>query len=110
MGNEIWFLPPDSAAGLGTACLLALHAFALFDALIRPPASFVAAGKRTKQLWVSLLALAVGTTLLLSQVTYTFVLAGTVASLVYILDVRPAVQTFRGRGGGGRAPKNRGGW
>jgi hypothetical protein len=44
-------------------------------------------------------------------VTYTLVLAGTVASLVYILDVKPAVQTYRGPRGGGRQPRGgRGGW
>lgn len=108
---EIWFLPPESAAGLGTAALFALHLFALVDAGIRPTGAFVAAGKKTKNFWVILLAVAAGTTLLLSQVTFTFVLAATVAALVYVLDVRPAVQTFRGpRGGGGRQPRGQGGW
>jgi hypothetical protein len=109
--GDIWFLPPDSAAALGTLGLLALNVYALADALIRAPGAFVAAGKRTKQFWTVILGVTAACTLLLSQVTYTLVLAGTVASLVYILDVKPAVQTYRGPRGGGRQPRGgRGGW
>ncbi|MBA3743817.1 MAG: DUF2516 family protein [Sporichthya sp.] len=108
----MWFLPPESAAALGTAALFAVHVFALGDCLIRPSGAFVASGKKTKQFWSIILGVAAGCTLLLSNVTYTLVLAATVAALVYILDVRPAVQAFRGpRGGGGRQPRTpRGGW
>lgn len=111
--DEIWFLPPDSAAALGTLALLALNVYALVDALVlRAPGAFVAAGKKTKQFWTVILAVTAMCTLLLSNVTYTLVLAGTVASLVYILDVKPAVQTYRGPRGGGRQPRGggRGGW
>lgn len=77
--------------------MLALHAFALIDAAIRPAAAFPAADKQTKNLWITLLALAVATDLLFPF--FLFLLAGTVASLVYILDVRPAVRSL----GGGRS-------
>lgn len=109
---DLWFWPPDSAAALGVLALLALNVYALGDALLRAPAAYVAAGKRTKQFWTVILGVTAGCTLLLSNVSFTLVLAGTVASLVYILDVKPAVQTYRGpRGGGGRAPRGgRGGW
>ena len=109
--SDIWFLPPDSPAALGTLALLALNVYALGDALFRAPGAYVAAGKRTKQFWTLILAVTAGCTLLLSNVTYTLVLAGTVASLVYILDVKPAVQSYRGPRGGGRQPRGgRGGW
>ncbi|GAA0611630.1 hypothetical protein GCM10009547_12090 [Sporichthya brevicatena] len=111
MGVEIWFLPPESAAGLGTLALFALHLYAFLDCLIRPTNAFVAAGKKTKQFWLILTGVASGCTLLLSNVTFTFVIAATVIALIYILDVRPAVQTYRGpRGGGGRKPRGTGGW
>lgn len=109
---EIWFLPPESAAALGTAALFAVHVFALGDCLFRPTGAFVAAGKKTKQFWATILGVAAGCTLLISNITYTVVLVATVAALVYILDVKPAVKTYRGpRGGGGRQPGTpRGGW
>ena len=111
---EIWFLPPESAAGVGTAVLFALHLFAFVDALIRPPGAYVAAGKKTKQFWLILTGLAALCTLTLSNVTFTLVLAATVIALIYVLDVRPAVQAYRGPRGGGRQPRGggggRGGW
>lgn len=113
MDVDIWFLPPDSAAGVGTAVLFALHLYAFVDCVIRPTNAFVAAGKKTKQFWLILTGLAALCTLTLSNVTFTLVLAATVIALIYVLDVRPAVQTYRGpRGGGGsgRAPRGTGGW
>lgn len=108
---EIWFLPPESAAGFGTLVLFALHAYAFGDALIRPPAAYVSAGKKTKQFWLILTGLAALCTLTLSNVTFTLVIAATVIALIYVLDVRPAVQTYRGPRGGGRKPSGpRGGW
>lgn len=83
---------------LGLA-LLALKLWALIDALIRPAPAYVAAGKQSKVFWVVILALAVvfvGIGLL--------GLAGIVAAIVYLVDVRPAVRGI----GGGRG--SQGGW
>ena len=79
--------------GLGA---LALKVWALVDASTRPQASFVAAGKLTKIAWVAILAAAV----LLggADVMGLFGLVGTVAAIVYLVDVRPAVRELR-RGG-----------
>ena len=79
--------------GLGA---LALKLWALVDACVRPQAAFVATGKLTKLAWVAILAVAV----LLggSDVMGLFGLLGTVAAIVYLVDVRPAVRELR-RGG-----------
>ena len=79
--------------GLGA---LGLKVWALVDAITRPQAAYVAAGKLTKTAWVAILAVAV----LLggADVMGLFGLLGTVAAIVYLVDVRPAVRELR-RGG-----------
>ncbi len=77
---------------LGVA-LLALKVWALVDACLRPAAAFPAAGKLTKLAWIAILVAAV----LLSglSVLSLFGLLGTVAAIVYLVDVRPAVRGLR---------------
>jgi heme/copper-type cytochrome/quinol oxidase subunit 2 len=67
------------------ACLVLIIG-ALVDAVVRPAAGFVAAGKQTKGFWILVLVLGAFITLV-----------GVIAALVYFLDVRPAV---RAAGGG----------
>ena len=91
-----------------------LHVFVLLDAAARPARAFPAAGKQTKNLWLTLFGLAVATDFFFATSPLgMFMLAGTVAALVYLVDVRPAVRAI-GRGGGGgwkRRPSGpRGGW
>ncbi len=75
---------------------LGLKVWALVDACTRSQAAYVAAGKLTKIAWVAILAAAV----LLggADVFGIFGLLGTVAAIVYLVDVRPAVRELR-RGG-----------
>jgi len=75
---------------------LALKVWALVDASTRPQSAYVATGKLTKLAWVAILAAAV----LLggADVFGIFGLLGTVAAIVYLVDVRPAVRELR-RGG-----------
>jgi hypothetical protein len=91
-----------------------LHLFVLFDTAIRPARAFPAADKQTKNLWLTLFGLAVATDIFfVSSPLGLFMLAGTVAALVYMVDVRPAVKAIgRGGGGGGwkRRPSGGGGW
>ncbi len=77
---------------LGLA-LLALKVWALIDAGTRPAVAFPAAGKLTKVAWLGILAAAV----LLGgfSVLGLFSLIGTVAAIVYLVDVRPAVHELR---------------
>jgi len=77
--------------------LWALMLFALIDALIRPTGAYVAADKRTKLLWTLIIGITFAVSLALGALSI-FGLAGVVASLVYVLDVRPAVRAV-GRGG-----------
>jgi hypothetical protein len=75
-------------------------AWALVDALVRPAKAYVAAGKLTKPAWGAITALA----LLIAYFmpTFSFLwLPAVVASIVYLVDVRPALRGMR-RGGGSR--------
>ncbi|MFW3171842.1 DUF2516 family protein [Geodermatophilus sp. CPCC 206100] len=76
---------------------LALTAYALVDALIRPATGFVAAGKLTKPAWAAITALA--TLVVFWQGPMSFLgLPAIIAAVVYLVDVRPAVRGLR-RGG-----------
>ncbi|MDO9379614.1 MAG: DUF2516 family protein [Nocardioidaceae bacterium] len=77
--------------------LFAVKAFALVDAITRSPQQFVAADKQTKQLWMILLGLSLVAAVLLPSPLSIFNLAGTVASLVYLADARPALRQVSGR-------------
>ena len=69
---------------------LIIKLWALIDAAIRPSRAFVSEGKQTKGLWVAILAVAV----LVTYVGFLSIL-GLIAALVYLLDVRPAVKTYK---------------
>jgi hypothetical protein len=77
---------------------LALTAWALVDALIRPAAGYVAAGKLTKPGWAAILGLAV-LVIVVFQTPLSFLgLPAVIAAIVYLVDVRPAVRGLS-RGG-----------
>ncbi|MCZ2838330.1 DUF2516 family protein [Modestobacter sp. VKM Ac-2985] len=70
---------------------LALAVWAFVDAIIRPAAAFVAAGKLTKPGWMAITGIA--TLLLLWQGPLSFFgLPAVIAAVVYLVDVRPAVR------------------
>lgn len=74
--------------------LFVLKLFAFIDALTRPAPSYVAAGKQTKVFWGVILG--IGT-----FINFSFIaLAGVIAAIVYLVDVRPAIREV-GRGGQG---------
>jgi Protein of unknown function (DUF2516) len=82
---------------------LALGAFTFVDALTRPTAAFPAAGKLTKPVWVAITGVAalVLVPFLPGLGLFSFFgIPALVASLVYLLDVRPAVRGVSG----GRPP------
>lgn len=70
--------------------VLAVTVFALIDASVRPPQGFVAAEKQTKQFWIVVLVVAV----VVAFAKFLTFLA-LIAALVYLLDVRPAVRSYR---------------
>ncbi|MDP9181810.1 MAG: DUF2516 family protein [Actinomycetota bacterium] len=72
---------------LGT---LGLKAWALVDCVTRPTPTFELYGKLTKGAWLAILAVAALTGFAFSPLGI-FGIAGTVAAIVYLVDVRPAV-------------------
>lgn len=83
-----------SALNLGT---LVLVGWALVDALIRPAAGYVAAGKLTKPGWTAILGLSLVVVLLMGPMSF-LGLPAVIAAIVYLVDVRPAVRGLS-RGG-----------
>jgi hypothetical protein len=81
--------------------LLGVKVFALVDCLRYKNAHFVSAGKRSRTLWLVLTGLSLAFHLITGPIGFINI-AGTVASIVYLVDVRPALQQVSGRGGGGR--------
>ncbi|MET9530863.1 MULTISPECIES: DUF2516 family protein [unclassified Streptomyces] len=94
-------------AGLMSLLSLALilfSGFAVVDAAIRREDAYRAASKQTKPFWLIILAIAFVVNLLFPIMSFLPVI-GLVATIVYMVDVRPAVRQIagggRGRRGGG---------
>lgn len=83
---DLFFHPAFALMSLVSLGLFVLKAYALVDCAMRPAAAFEAHGKLSKAAWVVILVLAVlfGGLGLLG-------IAGTVAAIVYLVDVKPAV-------------------
>ena len=102
MSEDEWVLDFSGVSTLLVLVLgllaLGVKLWALVDAITRPGPAFPATGKLSKPLWVGILAVAV----LLGGVDIMglFSLLGTVAAIVYLVDVRPAVREL-GRPGAG---------
>jgi hypothetical protein len=72
--------------------LLAFQIFVLVDALIRPTGAYLAAGKLTKLKWVGILA----GSLIIAQVLGFFQIVAVVVTILYLVDVRPALKRVTG--------------
>jgi hypothetical protein len=79
--------------------LLAFKIFAFADAALRPSAAYPAAGKLTKVAWLLFLGIAAAFDVFFGSVTSILTILGTVAVIVYMVDVRPALRQV--------APRNR---
>jgi hypothetical protein len=90
--NPFWYL---------SAGIILFNAFAFVDAASRREDAYRAADKKTKPFWLIVLGLALGLDLLLGASFFSFLtLAGLVAAIVYMVDVRPAIKALTaGRGG-----------
>lgn len=71
--------------------LLVLKLYALVDCLRQPAGAFVAHGKLSKPAWVAITAASAGLQLLVHNPLSGLSLIGDVASIVYLVDVKPAV-------------------
>ena len=81
-----------------TVVLLGVKIFALVTALGFSPQHYEAAGKLTKPAWVAILGLAVAANVILIGSPIGLVnLAFTIATFVYLADVRPALQGLHQR-------------
>lgn len=84
--------------------LLALAVWAVIDAAIRPTEAFPAAGKLTKPGWLLITIIAGAATYFFGAISFLGII-GVIASIVYLVDVRPAVrelQLRRRQSNGGR--------
>ena len=77
--------------------VLGVQVYALVDAAVRPAAAYLAAGKLTKPAWVAILAVSLAVGQLLSLIS-TLGLVAIVATIVYFVDVRPALRRLTGWG------------
>lgn len=77
---------------------LGVRAFALIDALLHTSPAYEAAGKMTRAAWIVILALSFAVGLFgFGSVVGIFNIAGLIAAIVYLVDVRPAVRALDGR-------------
>lgn len=90
-----------SFMSLLSLALIALSAFALVDAMIRREDAYRAADKQNKTFWLIILAIAFIVSWLFPIMSFLPII-GLIATIVYIVDVRPAVRQISGGGGGGR--------
>ena len=116
---QSWILTPWLiVVALLSLAALVVEVFALVIALRAPAAAYTAAGKLSKLAWVAITAVAalIG----LSTAPLPLIYAGRgfggllsivalVAALIFMVDVRPAVNGTRG-GRGGTGPNAQGGW
>ena len=72
---------------------VAVKAFAFINALLWPAASYTAANKLTKPAWLAILGLGFAAQLLLIQASpiNPIYLIASIAAIVFLVDVRPAV-------------------
>ncbi len=77
-----------------TFALFAAKALAFLDALSRPAEAFPAADRQTKNFWLLILGLFLVAHMLFWHPINLLNLIGTIAALVYLLDVRPTIRSL----------------
>ncbi|KAF4407147.1 MULTISPECIES: DUF2516 family protein [Streptomyces] len=91
-----------SVLGIISLALGAFSLFAFIDSAIRSEDAYRAANKQTKPFWLIILGLAVLVNFLFGIMSILPII-GLIATIVYVVDVRPAVKQISGGGrGGGR--------
>lgn len=81
--------------GLISVVLLAMAVFAFIDASLRRTDAYPAASKQTKVFWLVILGLTIPVNYF--QILFLQVI-GLIATIVYIVDVRPALKQVTGGG------------
>ncbi|MER8002777.1 MULTISPECIES: DUF2516 family protein [unclassified Streptomyces] len=90
-GSFLWLL---------NLAMLVLAVVALFLSAIARDDAYRAADKQTKTFWLIILGVTVAVNLLVPMLFLQ--IAGLVATIVFFVDVRPAIQQVSGGGGRGR--------
>ncbi|MEU1120821.1 MULTISPECIES: DUF2516 family protein [unclassified Streptomyces] len=90
--NFMWLL---------SLALIVFSGFALIDAAVRREDAYRAADKKTKPFWLIILGLAFVVNLIFPILSFLPII-GLVATIVYMVDVRPAIQQITGGRGGRR--------
>lgn len=91
------FAYENGVLGLLFLVLAMVKGWALVDAILRPAPTFPAADKLTKAAWLWILGLTLAAHIVFASPLGLLSLAGTIAALVYLLDVRPAVASLTRR-------------
>lgn len=87
----------NALLSLLSLAIVVVQGWALIDCVMRPTKAFEAAGKLTKPAWLAITAIALAVDLIFGPLGI-LGLAGIVASIVYLVDVRPAVRQIQGGG------------
>lgn len=82
---------------VGAVILFVIEGWALVDAVSHRPETYVAAEKQTKTMWLVLLGIALAAHLVFWHPISLLNMAGAVASIVYLVDVRPALRSLTRR-------------
>ena len=77
--------------------LLGIKGYAFIDCLRQPAQAFPAIGRQNKVLWSVFTGLAALTGLLPNLTLSLFGLAGAIAALIYLVDIRPKINEIMGR-------------
>ena len=80
-----------------TVGLFALKAWAFVDSLSHRTDAFVAADKLTKPAWTIILGVSLAAHMLFWEPIGLLSIIGTVAAIVYLVDVRPAIRSLMRR-------------
>ncbi|HEY9438418.1 MAG TPA: DUF2516 family protein [Streptomyces sp.] len=80
--------------------MLVLAVVALFFAVTAREDAYRAANKQKKSFWLIILGITVAVNLFVPMLFLQ--IAGVIASIVFMVDVRPAIKEVSGGGGGGR--------
>lgn len=93
------FHPVASVLFLISLAILVVQIVAFVDAALRPSQAYVAAGKLTKPAWLAILGISLVAVQWMGAGLGIFGLAAAVATIVYYVDVRPALRAVGGGGG-----------
>ncbi|MFE1247135.1 DUF2516 family protein [Streptomyces sp. NPDC058735] len=86
--NLLWLL---------NLALIVFSGFALIDAAVRREDAYRAADKKTKPFWLIVLGLAFVVSLIFNILSFLPII-GLIATIVYMVDVRPALRALPGGG------------